>query len=81
VKREEVYQKLKVIFRNNFDDESIELSDGTSAEDIEDWDSLEQINLIVAIQDEFKIKFNIEEVNSMKDVGEIVNYILKKIGK
>jgi acyl carrier protein len=81
VKREEVYQKLKVIFRNNFDDESIELSDGTSAEDIEDWDSLEQINLIVAIQDEFKIKFNIEEVNSMKDVGEMVNYILKKIGK
>ncbi len=81
MKREEVYQKLKVIFRNNFDDESIELSDGTSAEDIEDWDSLEQINLIVAIQDEFKIKFNIEEVNSMKDVGEMVNYILKKIGK
>ncbi|MCI9270117.1 MAG: acyl carrier protein [Dorea sp.] len=78
--REEVFEKLNMIFRNNFDDDGIILSDATSSADIEDWDSLEQINLVVAIQDEFRVKFNIEEVNAMKNVGEMVNYILEKIG-
>lgn len=78
--REVVFEKLNMIFRNNFDDDEIILSDATSSADIEDWDSLEQINLVVAIQDEFRVKFNIEEVNAMKNVGEMVNYILEKIG-
>lgn len=78
--RKEIFEKLNIIFRNNFDDDSISLSDGTSSADVEDWDSLEQINLIVAIQDEFKIKFNIEEVNAMRDVGEMVDHIIEKIG-
>ena len=47
--REEVMKKLNEIFCNVFDDETIVLKDETNAEDIEDWDSLEQINLIVAI--------------------------------
>ena len=51
--REYVYEKMNEIFRNVFDDESITLNDETNAEDIEDWDSLEQINLIVAIENEF----------------------------
>ncbi len=78
--REKIFEKLTTIFRNNFDDEDITLSEDTSSVDIEDWDSLEQINLVVTIQDEFKIKFNIEEVNAMKNVGEMVDFILKKIG-
>ncbi len=77
--REEVFEKLNDIFRNNFDDDEIELTNETSSSDIDDWDSLEQINLVVAIQDAFKVKFNIEEVNAMKNVGEMVDYILKKI--
>lgn len=79
--KKEVYEKLNVIFRNNFDDEEIVLNDETSSADIEDWDSLEQINLIVAIQDEFKIKFNIDEVNAMNNVGEMVDFILEKSGE
>ena len=78
--REEVFEKLNTIFRNNFDDDDITLSDETSSEDIEDWDSLEQINLVVAIQDEFNVKFNIDEVNAMKNVGEMVDFIIEKIG-
>lgn len=78
--RGEVFTKLNKIFRNNFDDESIELTDYTSSADIEDWDSLEQINLVVAIQEDFQIKFNIEEVNDIKNVGEMVDLILGKIG-
>ena len=78
--REEVFEKLNTIFRNNFDDEGITLTDSTSSEDIEDWDSLEQINLVVAIQDAFRIKFNIDEVNAMKNVGEMADSILEKTG-
>ena len=66
--REEVFETLNEIFRNNFDDDSINLTDETSSADIEDWDSLEQINLVVVIQDKFGIHFNIDEVNSMKNV-------------
>ena len=78
--REAVFEKLNTIFRDNFDDDEICLTDATSAEDIEDWDSLEQINLVVAIQDAFGIKFNIDEVNAMKNVGEMADAILAKTG-
>lgn len=77
--REKVFEKLNAIFRNNFDDEEINLSDDTSPADIQDWDSLEQINLIVTIQDEFKVKFNIDEVNAMKNVRDMVDFIIEKI--
>ena len=78
--REAVFDRLNTIFRDNFDDDEISLTDETSAEDIEDWDSLEQINLVVAIQDAFGIKFNIDEVNAMKNVGEMADAILAKTG-
>ena len=80
MEREEVFQKLTEIFRNNFDDERICLSDSTSAQDIEDWDSLEQVNLVVAIQSEFKIRFQLDEVNAMRNVGEMVDVVLE-LGK
>ncbi len=81
MEREEVFQKLTEIFRNNFDDERICLSDSTSAQDIEDWDSLAQVNLVVAIQSEFKIRFQLDEVNAMRNVGEMVDGILSKVGE
>ena len=78
--REQVFEILNEIFRNNFDDDSIDLKDDTSSSDIEDWDSLEQINLVVVIQDRFNVKFNIDEVNAMKNVGEMVDFIIEKMG-
>lgn len=79
--RDEVFKKLTEIFRSNFDDDDIELTNETSSTDIDDWDSLEQINLVVAIQDTFNVKFNIDEVNTMKNVGEMADFILSKIGE
>ena len=79
--REEVFEKLNTVFRDNFDDDGINLTDSTSSADIEDWDSLAQINLVVAIQDAFGIKFNIDEVNAMKNVGEMADAILEKTGE
>ena len=77
--REEIFGRLNEVFRDVFDDDSISVTDTTTADDIEDWDSLEHINLVVAVEKEFGIKFNIGEVNTMKNVGEMVDIILKRI--
>ena len=77
--REEVYERLNEVFRDVFDDEDITVNDATTADDIEDWDSLEHINLVVAVEKEFGIKFNMGEVNSFKNVGEMVDIILTRV--
>ena len=76
--REEVFEKLNEIFRDNFDDDGIVLTEETSSADIEGWDSLEQINLVVAIQNAFSVRFSIEEVSAMKNVGEMATAIQAK---
>ena len=76
--REYVYEKMNEIFKRVFDDETIELEDDTNADDIEDWDSLEQINLIVAIENEFGMMFDMNEVANLANVGEMVDLILSK---
>lgn len=77
--REEVFEKLNEVFRDVFDDESIVVTDTTTANDIEDWDSLEHINLIVAIENKFNIKFKMSEVTGLKNVGEMADVILGRI--
>ncbi|WP_324270940.1 acyl carrier protein [Fusobacterium polymorphum] len=77
----DILKKLEVIFRDVFDDENIILTNETTANDIEDWDSLAQINLIVAIRREFKINFDLEEVSKYKNVGDMVSAIKKKLGE
>lgn len=74
--REEVYERLNNVFRDVFDDESIELHDETTSDDIEDWDSFEHINLVVAVEDEFSFKIPMGKVITMKNVGEMVDIIL-----
>ncbi len=76
--KEEIYERLNHVFQDIFDDESITVNADTTADDIEDWDSLEHINLIVAIEQEFNMKFNMNEVTSMKNVGEMVDIILSR---
>lgn len=77
--REDVLNKVNEIFREIFDDDSIVVWDETTAADIDDWDSLEHINLIVAIEKAFHIKFSMDEVNTMKDVGTMIDIILERI--
>lgn len=76
--REEVFQALNEVFRDNFDDEDITLKETTVADDIEEWDSLEHINLIIAIEERFGMKFTMKEVTGMKNVGEMVDIILQR---
>ena len=77
--REEVYEKLNEVFRDVFDDEDIVVTDATTSDDIEDWDSLEHITLIVAIEKAFGVKFNMGEANKFKNVGDMVNVIMSRI--
>lgn len=77
--REEVFEKLNEVFRDVFDDESIVVTDTTTANDIEDWDSLEHINLIVAIENKFQMKFKMNEVTGLKNVGEMADVILGRM--
>lgn len=78
--REEAYEKLNSVFRDIFDDEDITVNDATTADDIEDWDSLEHISLVVAVEKCFGIKFTMGEVTGMKNVGEMADIILGRIG-
>ena len=77
--REEVYEQLTRVFRDVFDNEDITINDNTTADDIDEWDSMEYINLIMAVEEEFSIKFTMEQVNGMKNVGEMVDLIIEKV--
>ena len=76
--RDEVFSKLNEVFRDVFDDEEISVTAETNADDIEDWDSLSHINLVVAVEKEFGVKFSMGETQKMKNVGEMVDLILQR---
>ena len=76
---EKIFEELDEVFQDVFDDETIHVTAQTTAKDIEDWDSLEHINLVVAIENHFGIKFNMNEVTTMKNVGEMVGIIKERI--
>ncbi|MBP3391379.1 MAG: acyl carrier protein [Clostridia bacterium] len=75
----DVYERLNEVFRDVFDDDGICVGAETTAADIEDWDSLEHIRLIAAVEQEFSIRFKMGEVASMKNVGEMATIILSRI--
>ncbi len=71
-------ERLSSVFRDVFDDDSITVNENTTSADIEDWDSLEHINLIGAVEEEFGIRFKMKEVSTMKNVGEMMNIIAER---
>ena len=73
--KEAIYEKLAEIFIDVFDDENIKIEDSTTSEDIDGWDSLTHITLVGVIEDEFGIKFRMEDIPKMKNVGEMVETI------
>lgn len=77
--REEVFKRIKEVFRYEFDDKSLEIKEETTAADVEGWDSLKHISLIEAIEDEFDIRFTMLEVNGMKNVGEMAAIIEERL--
>lgn len=75
----EIFEKLTDIFRDVFDDESITLTESTTAADIEDWDSLTHITLLSAVEEEFEVKFGMKAVQNLKNVGELADLIASSL--
>lgn len=75
--RDEVFERLNKVFRDVFDDDSIEVTETTTSDDIDDWDSFEHINLVCAVEDEFSFKIPMGKVITMKNVGEMVDIIME----
>jgi acyl carrier protein len=76
--REGVEPRLNAIFQDIFDDPSFKIADVMTAADVEGWDSLSHIDLIVAVEKEFKIKFTTADVRGLNNVGDFINLISKK---
>tara|TARA_R110002072_G_scaffold279426_4_gene441416 strand:- start:3937 stop:4176 length:240 start_codon:yes stop_codon:yes gene_type:complete len=75
---DEILQKLNEIFVDTLDNEDIKLNLETTAADIEEWDSLRHIMLVVEIEKRLKIKFSSKEITKFKNVGDMVNSIASK---
>jgi acyl carrier protein len=71
-------EALTEVFRTVFDQPTLTLNDTMTASDVENWDSLNHIDLIVAIEKKFKIKFTTREVTGLKTVGDLAELIAKK---
>jgi acyl carrier protein len=80
MERTELFKKVNEIFIDTLDiEEDIVLEETTKAMDVEEWDSLNHIQLVVAIEKEFKIRFTSKEIQSWNNVGEMIDSIAQKI--
>lgn len=79
MERSEILEKLNGIFTDVLDNDDIKINETSSANDIEEWDSLTHIQLVVAIEKSFKVKFTATEIQTWKNVGEMVNSIQAKL--
>ena len=75
----EIMQKLTGIFREVFDDDDLVLTEATTAADVDEWDSFNHINIIVATEAGFRVKFQTAEIEGLKDVGHLVALIQRKL--
>ncbi len=79
MERSVILKELESIFRTVFDDDSIQINNKTTADDIEEWDSLMHIHLMISIESKFSVKFETSEVVNLLNVGEFVDSLENKI--
>lgn len=76
--RQEILEKLQEIFRDVFDDDGLLLAETMSSKDIEEWDSLHQISILAAAEDEFNIKLAISDTRKLENISALVDLILQR---
>lgn len=77
--RKEIVEKLTDIFRNVFSDDSIELSEEMTPEDVENWDSLTNMMMIEEIQQAFGFRFKLKQLPTLNVVGNIIEAIQQNL--
>ena len=75
----EIHERLTEVFRDVFDDPTLEISDSTTAKDIEGWDSLTHINLIVATEEALGVSFTTKQVQALANVGDFMRLIASRL--
>lgn len=79
MERKEIFEKLTVIFRDVMDNDDIVLEESTTAEDIDEWDSLAHVQLIEKIEAVFGVRFSAKEMTSWDELSELVDSIVSKV--
>ncbi len=77
--KDEISIELEKIFREVLDDESIDLKPGTNADDIEAWDSMSNIHLIIAQENKFNIRFDLGQISELKNISELIDLIYNEL--
>ncbi len=80
VSTDQVLVTLTGVFREVFDEEGLVLTLETTADDIEEWDSLNQIKLIIGCEKAFDIRLKPREINGLQNVGEMVDHLIRHLG-
>jgi acyl carrier protein len=78
IERDTVVRRLTTVFQQTFDDPSLELHDAMTAADVDDWDSLQHIVLVLAVEREFRIRLNPAEVGKLENVGRMIELLQAK---
>ena len=73
--KDQIMDEIVIIFRNVFEDDDLEINEGSSSQNIFEWDSLNHIYLVVAIEENFKVKFSTAEIQSWENVGDMIEHI------
>ncbi len=79
MERNDILKRVEEIFREELEQENLVLTDDTTAEDVEGWDSLSHIQLVAAMEESFGIEFKSREILSWDNVGDLIDCIQKKV--
>jgi len=75
----EIHEKLTSVFRSFFDDPNLTIGEGTTAKDIDDWDSVAHVSLMVAVEKAFGVRFTTREVQTLANVGDFARLIARRL--
>ena len=77
---DEITRRLTQVFREVFDEDGIVLTPGTSAADVDGWDSVANIRLMVSVEEEFRLRFDVGEFQDYRDVGDLLAGVARRVG-
>ena len=76
---DDIHSRVQAIFRDVFDDDTLVITRATHVGDIPDWDSLAQINLVVAMEKDFEIKVSLDDLETLSNVGDMMDLIRRSL--